>query len=503
VLGSALGQTILTNGMLAYALFQDWGNDPRRYDDVTTPEHPELGGMLPGDLLKRATELFAEGVTAGPQTDPFDTLARMFGHNLEKDPLPDGSFPAVKPPISWHFTIDGPKHRVIALDNRTRRSFVSEIGPPGNVSPEALVDQIPRPPLPAGREVLVVVAPLQVIGPSILDEVVSKAIYRIFDAAKSGRLVDADKAGGAREMPGTNPDALETWALDEGTFEHLLARLAEYGRVVLLSGDVHNAASNAMSYWRGNSRQPARLAQFTSSGFKNVMPVYLRALDANAMLLQQMLRAKIGVERFGWTRPDEDLVLLPTGRTEADLVAVTRAKLGRSPVLLPAHGWPDDNPEGEPPQVALSSRLNPARPPEWRWTITPLLDERPDAERPSPIRVIPLDDDLIEDQLADPATAFPALQEVARRHQVALDRMRNTRQMMFRSNFGIVRFESAGGQVTAIGEVFTSAIDPDTQLPVLEPYMVHRANLGPFDQDPPGQLRRNLIDRVPIPEPPP
>ena len=92
-----------------------------------------------------------------------------------------------------------------------------------------------------------------------------------------------------RLMPGTNPDALETWALDENTFEYLMSRLADYGRVVLLSGDVHNAASNLMSYWRGTSTTPARIAQFTSSGFKNVMPVYLQALDAKAMLLQQML----------------------------------------------------------------------------------------------------------------------------------------------------------------------------------------------------------------------
>lgn len=485
VLGTALGQTILTNGMLAYALFQDWGNDPVRYDQ-TSAGRPELGGLLPGDLLDRAAELFPEGLASGPQAAPFDTLGRMFGHDLDKDPLPDGRFPAVRPPITWHFTIDGPKHRVIALDNRTRRSYVAEIGPPGNVSVEALVDQIPKPPLPAGREVLVVIAPLQVIGPPVLDEVVGRAIYRIFDAATSGDLLK-ESAGGAREMPGTNPDALETWALDDITYEHLLARLAEYRRVVLLSGDVHNAASNVMSYWRGDVPQPARLAQFTSSGFKNVMPVYLRALDASAMLLQQLLRAKIGVERLGWTRPDDDLVLLPSGVTESDLVAATRARLLRTPVLLPVHGWPSE------------SRLNPAKLPEWRWRVTALVDGRPDAERPSPIRAVPLDDDAIDAQVAAQASPFTAIQEVARRHQAALDRMRNTRQMMFRSNFGICRFETDGDKITAVGEVWTTATDPDTQLNVLDAYMVHRADLDPVGDLPPSVLRRNLIDKVPIP----
>ncbi len=241
-----------------------------------------------------------------------------------------------------------------------------------------------------------VIAPLQVIGPAVLDEVVGRAIYRIFDAIKVNELANKDETAGFRAMPGTNPDALETWALDEITYEHLLARLAEYPRVVLLSGDVHNAASNAMSYWRGAAAHPVRIVQFTSSGFKNVMPVYLRALDASAMLLQQLLRARTGVERLGWTRPEDDLVLLPAGFTEADLVAVTRAKLLRTPVLLPLHGWPD------------GAELNPARPPEWRWRVTPLIDGRPDAERPSPIRAVPLDDDAIDAQVAAQASPFAA-----------------------------------------------------------------------------------------------
>lgn len=501
VLGSALGQVVLTNGMLAYALFQDWGNDPRRYDTVTTPERPELGGQLPGDLLDTAARLFPPG-KQGPDKDAFEAVGRMFGHHLDNQPLPDGRYAAVKPPISWHFRVDGPKHVVVALDNRTRRSFVAEIGPPGNVAPEALVDQIPVPPLPAGREVLVVLAPLQVIGPPVIDEVVARAIYRVFDLVAMSELTSSTSASGNRLMPGTNPDALETWAFDAATFEHLLSRLADHGRVVLLSGDVHNSASNAMSYWRGTSTRPARIAQFTSSGFKNVMPVYLRALDQSAMLLQELLRAKLGVERLGWARPSPEMVLLPRGKTEADLVATTRAKLLRSPVLLPLHGWPDDNPEGEEPVDELRSRLNPANPPEWRWKITPLLDLRPDAERPAPIRAKPLDDALIEQQLADPATAFPAMQAVAGRHQAALGRMRNARQMLFRSNFGICRFESVGSTVTAVGEVWTSAVDPETQLQVLDAYMVHRAPLGPLFEAPPKDLREAVLSRVPIPPPP-
>ncbi len=265
---------------------------------------------------------------------------------------------------------------------------------------------------------------------------------------------------------------------------------------------MHNSTANLLSYWRGPEAQPARIAQFTSSGFKNVMPVYLRALDRSAMLLQELLRAKIGVERFGWDRPADELVLLPTGRTQDDLVAATRSRLLRSPVLLAAHGWIDDNePDADPPDPTLTTRLNPAHPPDWRWRLQSLLDDRADAERPSPIRVSAIDDALVESQLDDPAQVFGALQTIAARHQSALDRMRNARQMLFRSNFGICRFttDTSTGAITAIHEVYTSAPDPETQLPVLGAYIVQEAPLGPVDEAPPHELRVAVISSVPIP----
>ena len=93
----------------------------------------------------------------------------------------DSKFASANPPLKWHFMVDGPKHRVVAFDNRTRRSYVTRAGPPGNVSIDAMVDQIPLPPLPAGREILIVIAPLQVIGPPVLDEIVAPLSYRVFD----------------------------------------------------------------------------------------------------------------------------------------------------------------------------------------------------------------------------------------------------------------------------------------------------------------------------------
>ena len=149
VLTSRLGQAVMRNAMLAYALFQDWGNDPVAYE--TDPK---------AELLSLVPRLFPEGQDKGPDPTVADRAAILFGHHLRNDPTPDGRYASVTPPLLWHFSVDGPKHRVVVLDNRTRRSYAGAERAAGNVSAEAMTDQIPLPPLPAGREILVVVAPL-------------------------------------------------------------------------------------------------------------------------------------------------------------------------------------------------------------------------------------------------------------------------------------------------------------------------------------------------------
>lgn len=500
VLTTSLGQTILRNAMLAYALFQDWGNEPRRYDEGVCAE-----------LRTLATRLFPEQIK-GPDSAATDRLGELFGHDLRNTQSIDGSFPSLKPPILWHFTIDGPKHRIVALDNRTRRSYRSRIGPPGNVSIEALADQIPKPPLPDGREILIVVAPLQVIGPPVLDSIISPISYRMSDLAA---LASTSKIGktsktGHRGMPATDPDAIEAWAFDAVTFEHLLTRLEPYQRVVLLSGDVHNSSGSLMRYWRGNSTRPARIAQFTSSGFKNVMPPRVIAVDRSAGFAQQMIRAKLGTERLGWDRPVDDMVLLPTDRTLDDLVPVMRSRLRATPVILPTWGWPNDIDETDATvDEAKTSRLNPAHPPDWRWKITPLLDERPDfaqdhpppTTRPAAISPAPLDLDGVDRDLDDPDRVVDAYQTVAARHQHALDHLRNARQILFRSNFGLVRFQMKNdGQLDAIHEVYTAFKDPDDPAalePAVQPYLVQFAPLGPSGEEPPNRLRTRIIEEDP------
>jgi hypothetical protein len=499
VVGTSLGQTILRNAMLSYAVFQDWGNHPVRYDDG-----------LRAELLQRVTELFPSPVEPGPMQAPAARLGVLFGHDQHNAVAADGRYSPVRPPITWHFTVDGPTHRVVALDNRTRRSYVSNVGPPGNVSIDAQEEQIPRLPLLAGQQVLVVIAPLQVVGPPVLDDVVSPLTFRFFDVLAGQADLQADSGKGKSLMPATDPDAIESWAFDAVTFEHLLLRLQEYQRVVLLSGDVHNSSGSLMSYWRKDALRPARIAQFTSSGFKNVMPIRITAVDRSLGFAQQMIRAKLGIERLGWDRPDDDLVILPTGLGALDLTPGIRASLRSTPVTLPTWGWPDENGPSEPFDPAKLSRLNPSRPPDWRWRIMPLLDERSDFDpehpdpqaRPAPISPLPLDNHAIDQALEDfddHEAMLKAYAAIGARHQRSLDHLRNARQILFRSNFGLLRFAShADGRLDAVHEVYTAFADPDhatTEPPEVLSYLFQVAALGPEDEERPEHLRERVIER--------
>ena len=100
--------------MIAYALFQDWGNDPLAYDSGPKAELLEP---------RRAT-CSRRALQTGPRPAPYAEIEKLLAHDVrELTQTPDGRFGETNPPLKWHFTVDGPKHRVIAFDNRTRRSY--------------------------------------------------------------------------------------------------------------------------------------------------------------------------------------------------------------------------------------------------------------------------------------------------------------------------------------------------------------------------------------------
>lgn len=434
---SPLGRTILRNGLLAYALFQGWGNDPEKF---------ERGAYA--ELLNLASTSFPEGASTPPQeeSEAAKKLDLLFGL--------DGS---ENPPLKWHYSLKCARHLLVMTDNRTRRSFVSRIGPPGNLAPEALQEQIPAGPLPAGIEVVIVVTPLPVIGPPLFDEVIAPLSYRVFDLKSYIKHGDEELKG----MPGTNPDAIEAWAFDPETFEALLKRLEPYRRIVILSGDVHYGSSQFLSYWRKNDAEPARFAQLISSGLRNVMPEFIRFADRSFPLAQRIIRGKIGITRLGWDENSPAPVTLPADGE--NVMPALRAKLERSPVMIPATGWPEGTAE--------------ARPADWKWRAHVNIDNRSEDERPEPSRPAPLP----ADTRADTVEGY---RQIAARHARQFKRMKHGRQVIFTNNLGLIRFEIKENAGVKTLDVIQGlyATHPEAPDPAkAELYTLHRVTLAALD----------------------
>lgn len=476
VIGSPLGSSVIRNGMLAYALFQGWGNNPVQFEgkDAETAEYKKL--------LDQTQLLFPAGTSVGPNEQATDEIGRLLGVFLRNIEGANNEFPETNPPLKWHYSVPGEKHLVRVLDCRTRRSYTSRISPPGNVATlrfdvagnnavDAQADQLPFGPLPDGKEVLIVVASLQVIGPPIFDELLGPLLSRIFDVKDHS---DLQKDRGTRGMPGTNPDAVEGWMFDPKTFEGLLERMATYRKVVILSGDVHYAASNVMSYWKKNDAAPAQIAQLTSSGLQNVMPEDIRLADRSFAFAQRMIRSNIGANRLAWEKESKNGLDFPPS---ANVSPRLRARMAKSPMLLPTRGWPKDTKIAQPPD---------GQPPDWRWHVEILRDERPDDERPVPARPFTL---FPGDQAKkDADIGIPDVEgyhRVANRHVRQLERLNNSRQILFQNNIGLVTFgvttlKGCQGTVPAVfHDLYTAQPDPDLPEPKLTPeiYVRHIAPL--------------------------
>ncbi|MEZ4400723.1 MAG: hypothetical protein R3B06_11930 [Kofleriaceae bacterium] len=270
VRSTSLGRQVLRNGLAAFAVFQGWGNDPRAYAGVGTPQSAALAEIV-------ATLIDASGHahSAPPGAAEADLDLRFANQPLTTAP------PAETHRMRWNFRFDAPGVEVLALDSRTERSYEPEADPElgqpftgdanaALVTDQSLDRQIPETPAPGvgadGLCIVIAAAPVFGFPP---EESVYLPFMQYLDMktpVAPGRWQDYRSAthfGRVTEDP-------EHWGMVPRTFERLLARLSARRRVVFLSGDVHYGCSHAMTYWRrdGASYATTRFVQFTSSGFR-------------------------------------------------------------------------------------------------------------------------------------------------------------------------------------------------------------------------------------------
>jgi hypothetical protein len=433
------------NALVAYTLFQGWGNDPAQY------------AKGKGKQLLDTIEDLMPAAGQAPATKPANDLDVILG------------LAGTAPAIDWHYTVDGPVHRVAVLDTRTRRTFPGRVSPP-NLLGDTLGKQVPKAPLDAGIELLVVVAAAPILGPVLIDQIGQplRIVAEEFKIYVLRTLLGQEKDPCEPEdlIQGFEAFDAEGWARNEDGLETMLKRLSEHSRVVVLSGDVHYGMSLVLDYWKKGQTASAssRIVQLTSSGTRNVFKPLIENLIRAAAVGQRAEAVGLPAIRFAWEDNAQDTLAFPTGSSVRPGV---RARLNRDPVLVPGKGWPNG--------TTVTTE------PDYRWRLDLIRDSRTDAERPASLA--PPGTLTADFNEADPIDSYF---DVAARHaQAASEHYYHLRQIVFPNNIGVVRFPSnAGGD--HVRHELVSGDPSDPRRPTRDfPNTVHEVSLDPVAEGPP------------------
>ncbi|MEZ5217804.1 MAG: alkaline phosphatase D family protein [Ilumatobacteraceae bacterium] len=442
------GRQIVRNAVMAYAVFQAWGNDPKRYSKPdTAPDKPNHNRQLLEEIEKVFTG-------AGPYPAAAAQPGRL-------DELVGAASAPDRQPV-FHVTVPGPRHLLVLLDTRTRRSFRGHGILPPNLLGSTLNEQVP-PTLTDGRELLVVVSAAPVLGPHLIDSIGQPVAQNIQDmkvglAETTAGLPQPGPCEASLDLGAEHYDA-EGWSGDEEAQEALLNRLSPHGRVVILSGDVHYGCTLVLDHWRkgsanGGDPPPARIVQLTSSPACNSFDSQVEALLRNTAFLQRY-ELDPRPERLAWS--GKASIAVPNG---ARIGPGRRARMNRSPALVPARSWP------------AGTTVPPDKPPDWRWRLSLQRDGRADDVLPTPLRQPRLGAEL------DPTDPLLGYRRIAARHAAAaFSNFDHLRQMVFTNNIGLVALFVGGDGALHVRHSMLSKDAPDSHLSSLN--TVHDVSLAP------------------------
>jgi hypothetical protein len=469
------GRFVVRNGLLAYTLMQAWGNDPAHFS-----------GDRPG---KKVLDAMPSAVSSGAPTANLDIVLGF-----------DKPTPAQPKRIAFNYSFENADYKVAVLDTRTHRAINTTTLEPPNLI-DNLDEQLPERPSTATQKLLLVVSPVPVFSPVVIEQMGQPLAQLAIDTIHAKTIGevpgfadgDADdpraSAGcGTRGERGGEKYDREGWSANEPGFEALVARLASYQAVVILSGDVHYASTTTLDYWRKAVNEPARLVQCISSPSKNVFKDVVDQIIRKIGNLQQA--AEVPMERLAWKNGIEASALIPAG---ARISLARRSRLRKKPALVPTSPWP---PGSKLPAAE-------AKKPDWRWRVQAVADvvtkltDLPgglDGLQPTPIDEGALTDPLDEQ-----------LVEIAEAHQARLLENRPLlRRLVFAPNFGTVQFEQKPGGPEVVHGLHTPAMakpfaDTEKQpLPGGPPsapnvafgeHTVHRAPLKAPATDTPPEIR--------------
>ena len=399
VMSKPFGRDIIRNAMMAYAVFQDWGNVPTEYQEAINllPAQFETATNKRAQFLMYASE-FGFRYAANQKlntirTEVIDKMEIMLGMG------------ATPTNLDWNYSVKLGTAQALVLDTRTKRAYESLNTTPQLISAASLTKQTPET-LLDNPPFLFVVSPCPVLGFHNFEELIQPAATAVIALATSNE-----------DNPGLIGGQLnfdyEAWGFNTDAFERFMARMDKYKSVIFLSGDVHYGATTVMDYWKGASATPtSRIVQLTSSGFKNEW--LSNVVILKSALIQQILSSFVnGVSKLGWFNKTV------TSSNSNKVTPRNRQRLLKSTVTIPVEGWT--------PGITL----NPV--PDFRWRLKVLKDERAMAGDPVTAEI------AANDSVATKEGYF----NIVKRHQ-KMFKDGKTRRIAWNSNIGLVSFVEDG-----------------------------------------------------------
>ena len=290
-----LGRRILMNGLIAFGVFQAWGNSP----ELFAPFDPDFDVPRGRTFLETVSSWVQAKLESGHASEK--ALAKMVNIPYEQEDIDKfiddtrgGKLPVYPEAISWYFTYRHPKYEALFTDARSQRALPDKrFDPSEHLTTEAILEQIP---LTAEEiEFSLLVSPCNLLTINYFRNWVAKNALFVYPFSK--------KEIGRHNIRANNPDMADSWIPQTKAFEHMVSRLANRGlvkdgkrrtRLVVLSGDVHFSAVMRMHYWgqkpfRIYADDPVKdkqanipkaapaemvIAHLVASGFKNEVGIF-------------------------------------------------------------------------------------------------------------------------------------------------------------------------------------------------------------------------------------
>ncbi|MBE9225288.1 hypothetical protein IQ264_07560 [Phormidium sp. LEGE 05292] len=438
VIGKILGRRVIQNGLLAYAMFQAWGNTPLQFESGLGKELLENVQALSINQSEETEKAIAHLLGLPYSDDEANNFIKDLQDTLELRArlatIPERPWHRA---LNWHYTVQGTQHEVIVLDTRTWREYPKEdkqtdkddLGFAGLLSESGFRQQIPLPPS-NNTKLTFVISASPVIGVPFVEEIQERlsSTHRL-----TGWLL---KQFNGLEWIRNELDA-EAWTFQRSSFERLLAKLAiaRSHPILFLSGDVHYGFTARLQYWGKKpfeeENQPEEIkrviVQMTSSALKNEAGGLFGSRRLHDWGYKPLLeRLPEPSEILGWKSSNGTLEI---GRKE---VVTFENKTETVPWLV----------SGRPGIVNLvkeredytNLQLKPSLEPEWRYRIDYILSKFKRNE----VDAQPVEKPIPGGDRQQPMSEY---QKMAENHKLYAEKWGDGKEIVGLNNIGEVTFE--------------------------------------------------------------